>query len=82
MRPIGKKQAPKVRSSPAALVASHGDDKVERDMAQPKPRRGPPMKELTNILSSLMRAFFAPIREHSSVVCAGVKASMAKVDEG
>lgn len=45
--------------------------------AQPKQRRGLPMNGLTNIWSSLMRAFFAPILETSSVVRAGVKASMA-----
>lgn len=49
---------------------------MESRRAQPNPRRGPPMKELRNILSKRMRAFFAPILETSSVVWAGVKASI------
>ena len=50
---------------------------MERAKAQPKEIRAPPMKELMNILSIRMRAFFAPIRETNSVVWAGVKASIA-----
>lgn len=65
-----------VRIRPGALVWNQGDELVLRDKAQPKDMRAPPMKELMNILSIRMRAFLAPMRETSSVVWAGVKASM------
>jgi hypothetical protein len=45
------------------LVWNHGEAFVESDKAQPNDRRAPPMNELTNILSSLILAFLAPIRE-------------------
>ena len=52
---------------------------MESRSAQPNPKSDPPKKELMNILSIRIRAFFAPIRETSSVVWAGVKASMMAV---
>jgi hypothetical protein len=60
------------------LVWNHGEAFVESARAQPNEIKHPPMNEFTNILSILMRAFLAPMREISSVVWAGVKASMIK----
>jgi hypothetical protein len=68
IKPTGKTIADIVRMRPGALVWNHGEEFVERARAQPNEIRAPPMKELINILSILMRAFFAPIRETSSVV--------------
>jgi hypothetical protein len=68
IKPTGKTIAPIVRMSPGALVWNHGAVLVERARAQPNEINAPPMKELMNILSILIRAFFAPIRETSSVV--------------
>jgi hypothetical protein len=76
IKPTGKTIAEIVRMSPGAFVWNHGDELVESARAQPKEIKAPPMNELTNILSILMRAFLAPIRETSSVVWAGVNASM------
>jgi hypothetical protein len=78
IKPTGKTIADIVRMSPGALVWNHGEEFVERARAQPNEIRAPPMKELINILSILMQAFFAPIRDTSSVVWAGVNASMMK----
>lgn len=68
--------APIVRMRPGALVWNQGAVLVDRARAHPNEMRAPPMKELMNILSIRMRAFLAPMREMSSVVWAGVKASM------
>ena len=68
IKPTGKTIADIVRMRPGALVWNHGEEFVDSARAQPKEIRAPPMKELMNILSILMRAFFAPIRETSSVV--------------
>jgi hypothetical protein len=79
INPTGNTIADMVRMRPGALVWNQGDEFVDNASAQPKEMRAPPMNELTNILSILIRAFFAPILETSSVVWAGVKASMIKV---
>lgn len=76
IKPTGKTMAEMVRMRPGALVWNHGDELVERDNAHPKEMRAPPKKEFTNILSTRMRAFFAPILDTNSVVWAGVNASM------
>lgn len=76
IKPTGKTIAAMVRIKPGAFVVNHGDGFVERASAHPNPKRGLPMNELTNILSRRIRAFFTPILETSSVVCAGVKASI------
>ena len=68
IKPTGKTIAEIVRMRPGALVWNHGEELVERASAQPNETKAPPIKELMNILSILMRAFFAPIRETSSVV--------------
>lgn len=68
--------AEKVRNSPAALARNQVEELVDSATAHPKESKQPPKKELMNILSIRMCAFFAPIRETSSVVCAGVNASM------
>jgi hypothetical protein len=60
------------------FVWNHGAAFVESARAAPNEIKHPPINELTNILSILMRAFFAPMRETSSVVCAGVKASITR----
>lgn len=76
IKPTGKTIAAIVRMSPGALARNQGEEFVERERAQPKEMRAPPMKPWMNSLSMRMRAFFAPMRETSSVVWAGVKASM------
>lgn len=43
----------------------------------PKPSNGPAMKEFQNNLSHLICVFLHPILETNSMVCWGVKASMA-----
>ena len=48
----------------------------------PKPSKGPAMKELKNNLSHLMCVFLHPILETNSMVCWGVKASMASAGKG
>lgn len=45
-------------------------------MTNPKPNRGPDMKEFQNNLSHLTCVFLHPILETNSMVCWGVKASM------
>ena len=50
--------------------------------AYPKPRRGPAAQELKKSLSKRMWDFLQPMRETSSVVCWGVKASMLVGDGG
>jgi hypothetical protein len=65
-----------VRMRPGALVWNQGEEFVDSDKAHPKEIRAPPIKELTKSLSILIRAFLAPMRETSSVVWAGVNASM------
>lgn len=52
---------------------------MESDRAHPKEIRAPPMKELMKSLSIRILAFLAPMRETSSVVWAGVKASIEAV---
>lgn len=69
INPTGKTIAEIVRIRPGAFVWNHGEELVERERAHPKEIRHPPMKELMNILSILIRAFLAPMRETSSVVC-------------
>lgn len=76
MMPTGKKAALMLLIRPGALVRNHGEALVDSARAHPNPRSGPPRNELRNILSIRIRAFAAPIRETSSVVCAGVKASI------
>jgi hypothetical protein len=76
IKPTGKTMAEMVRMRPGAFVWNHGDELVERARAQPKEIKAPPMNELMKSLSIRMRAFLAPIRETSSVVWAGVNASM------
>ena len=51
-------------------------------LTYPKPNKGPAMKEFQNNLSHLMCVFLHPILETSSMVCWGVKASMACAREG
>lgn len=46
-------------------------------LTYPKPSRGPAMKEFQNNLSHLICVFLHPILETNSIVCWGVKASMA-----
>ncbi len=82
IKPIGKTMAEIVRMRPGALVWNQGEEFVDSDNAQPKESNAPPIKELINILSIPMRAFFAPIRDTSSVVCAGVKASIVAKNGG
>jgi hypothetical protein len=82
IKPTGKTMAEMVLKRPGALVRNQGEAFVERARAHPKEIRGPPIKEFTNILSMRMRAFFAPILEMSSVVWAGVKASMMMASLG
>ena len=67
-----------VRMGPGVLVWNNGEELVESARAQPKEMRAPP-KPLMNILSMRMRAFLAPMRETSSVVWAGVKASVVRM---
>ena len=74
--PIGKKTALMVRISPGAFSWYQGAAAVESSTAQPKPSKGPAMQELNQSLSRRMWAFLVPIRETSSVVCWGVKASI------
>lgn len=53
------------------------EDEIETGKrTYPKPRRGKAMKEFQKSLSRRMCAFFVPIRDTSSTVCWGVKASM------
>lgn len=53
-----------------------------KHLTYPKASKGPAMKELQNNLSHLMCVFLHPILETSSIVCCGVKASMADADMG
>jgi hypothetical protein len=76
IKPTGNTMADIVRIRPGAFVWNQGEAFVDNESAQPKEMRVPPMKEFTNILSSRVCAFLAPMRETSSVVCAGVNASM------
>lgn len=46
-------------------------------LTHPKPNKGPAMKELKKSLSNLICVFLHPILETNSMVCWGVKASMA-----
>ena len=81
IKPTGKTMAPIVRMRPGALVWNHGAVLVESASAHPKEIRQPPMKELTNILSIRMRAFLAPMRETSSVVCCVVISDYFELQE-
>jgi hypothetical protein len=81
IKPTGNTIAEMVRMSPGALVWNHGDALVESARAHPKEMRAPPRKELMNILSMRIRAFLAPMRDMSSVVWEGVKASIFVVNQ-
>ncbi len=76
IKPTGKTIAEIVRMRPGAFAWNQGEEFVESDNAQPKESNAPPKKELANSLSIRVRAFLAPMRDTSSVVCAGVKASI------
>lgn len=77
--PTGKVSAPIVLINPGAFSWYHGDAFVETRTAQPKPKSGPVIRELTNSLSKRMWDFFVPVRETSSIVCCGVNASISAV---
>lgn len=57
---------------------SHGNaHRAFSSMAYPNPSKGPLMNELKKSLSHLMCTFLHPILDTNSIVCWGVKASMA-----
>ena len=62
-------------------VASQMQAKSEF-VTYPKPNKGPAMKEFQNNLSHLICVFLHPILETNSMVCWGVKASMACARKG
>lgn len=78
-RPTGKGSAPSQRSKPGACSCIHGEAFTLRRMAQPKPSSGPARNEFQKSLSRRMCAFLQPVRATSSIVCAGVKASIVVV---
>lgn len=73
---MGNNSAPSMRISPGASDWYHGEALTETRTAQPKPSSGPAMNEFQKSLSVRMCAFFVPMRETSSIVCWGVKASI------
>lgn len=77
MSPTGKNMAEIVRIRPGAFCWYQGAASVDNVTAQPKPSNGPAMKEFQNNLSHLICVFLHPILETNSMVCWGVKASMA-----